>query len=60
MASAYIPKMIPVPKGATKEEREKLYKDYVELLRFSNPNSFNSNGTLKSIGQRLKKFLTFD
>ena len=49
-----IPDLIPVPKGATMEDRTKLYEKYKAKLIELNPHKFNPDGTLKSVWQQIK------
>lgn len=48
MAMCYLPVIKPIPKNATKEEREKALSDYKKLLIESNPRFFDRGGKLKS------------
>jgi hypothetical protein len=36
MAIVFIPKMSPVPKGATREDRERMFRAYIEKLNAAN------------------------
>ena len=53
MAIAIIPKMKPIPKGATKEDRERMFEEYKAELISLNPGNFNPDGTTKSFFQWL-------
>ncbi len=51
MRRAYMPPMKPIPEGATKEDRKKLYDEYMQELRELNPHCFNEDGSVKSAWQ---------
>ena len=54
MTMPYIPPHKPIPDGATKEERRKMYEEYKALLIRSNPHLMNPDGTFKSFWQSIK------
>lgn len=53
MATVNLPKMRPVPEGATDEDRRRMYNEYKAELIKLNPNSFNDDGTVKTVWQRI-------
>lgn len=55
MARAIIPPMKPIPAGATKEDRERLFLEHRAELVALNPHMFNPDGSVKSFWQSLKK-----
>lgn len=48
MADLFIPKMNLVPKGATEEERRRMFDEYNKRLIKFNPGFVYSDGTRKS------------
>ena len=54
MATVYIPKMKPVPDGASDEDRQRMFDEYKADLARLNPGLFNADGTQKTLWQRLK------
>lgn len=45
--SVIIPPMKPIPEGATREDRVRMYDEHVAELRRLNPQHFNADGSLK-------------
>jgi len=53
MARIHIPLMKPVPENATVEDRRKMFEEHKAKLIKLNPSCFNTDGTVKTIWQRL-------
>jgi hypothetical protein len=53
MAIITIPKLKPIPDGATRDDRERLHKDYVAELVRLNPGHLHADGTLKIVLKRI-------
>jgi len=58
MARVYTPPLKPIPDGATKEDRQRMFDEHkADLIRL-NPNHFNADGTQKTMWQWLKRLFT--
>lgn len=57
MAIVVTPRLKPIPEGATKDDRERMHKNYIAELARLNPGHFHANGTRKSVFWRLNGFL---
>lgn len=57
MAIVVIPRLKPIQEGATKDELEKMHKDYVSELARLNSGHFYANGARKGVFCRLKGLL---
>jgi len=55
MARAIIPLMTPVPDGATKADRERMFEEWKAELGELNPHLFNPNGSQKTFWQYLTR-----
>ena len=49
-----IPKMIPIPRDSTPEQRLQMLVDYKAELTRLNPGYFNEDGSMKTLWQRFK------
>ncbi len=54
MPRVYFPPRVPIPEGATEEDRRRMFNEYkAELVRL-NPGHFNADGTQKTLWQAIK------
>jgi hypothetical protein len=51
MAKIYTPDVVPVPEGATKEDRLRMYEEYRKELFRLNPHLCNPDGSRRTIFQ---------
>lgn len=55
----YLPPMKRVPEGATQADRDRMYDEYEAEVKRMNPGFFNSDGSLKTLRQRVLELLGF-
>lgn len=54
MARVILPQMRPIPDGATRDDRVRMYEEYRLNMARLNPHLMNPDGTNKSFWQRFK------
>ena len=58
MPKTILPPMRPIPEGATKEDRHRMFDEYKAELIKLNPSHFNADGSQKTVMQWLKGLFT--
>lgn len=58
MAHLDIPKLKPIPEGATREDRERMYQEHIAEIKRRNPRHFNADGTRRSVWDIIEGLFT--